>query len=142
MSVPVLRGALLCAVALGCGLRLDASLELTVNSSLATEGYFTLSWSDSDEPIRLYESTDRDFRNRELIYQGKDTARTVTGKPDGVYFYRLSSNQDESTAKWSEIVEVEVKHHSLAHAMAYFAVGAIVFLASLGTIVVSARRGA
>jgi hypothetical protein len=41
---------------------------------------------------------------------------------------------------WSEPVTVTVAHHPLSRAVAFFTVGALVFLATLGLIVRGARR--
>jgi hypothetical protein len=78
----------------------------------------------------LEEATDADFSDAVVIYEGPDVARAISGKFDGVYHYRV-----QDAGVWSESVTVAVQHHSLEKALAFLAVGAIVFLATAVLIV-------
>jgi hypothetical protein len=112
-----------------------AAVELQVSPDLSTSGTFDLSWQgDEGETYRVVELTgDKVSR---LIYQGTDTARVVTGLPDGDYTYRV----DGETAS-SEAISVSVAHHSLTRAFSFFGIGLLVFIATL-FLVVRGERGA
>ena len=92
---------------------------------------------------RLVESTDPSFSDRRIVYAGPDTARLMSGKPDGHYYYRLESVSDTGSSKavaLSDTLQVTVKHHSLKRAFAFFAVGAAVFAATLGLVLFGSRN--
>ena len=55
---------------------------------------------------------------------------TLTGYPDGIYYFRAGL-----PGSWSGIVQVEVQHHSLSRAFAFFTLGLLLFLVLVGTIV-------
>ena len=109
------------------------ALQLNSDSSVATAGYFQLSWSGDAKIFQLQESANPDFKAFKLIYTGKDLARVISGKPDGDYYYRLVS-VDSSSLQVSNTVKVAVKHHSLNHAFLFFLAGAIVFIAIVSLI--------
>ena len=77
----------------------------------------------------LEESQSPDFTEPRTIYTGSDGARVMSGKPDGDWYYRAAPV--ESPGAYSNTVKVTVRHHPLGRALAYFTVGAIVFLATL-----------
>lgn len=118
----------------------ETRLVLESDTEVATAGFFQLRWAAGPGELRLVESGDADFRAPHVVYEGADTARLVSGKPDGVYFYRLES-VGGVPAVLSNTVEVSVRHHSLGRAAAFFAVGAAVFAATLGLIVYGSRSG-
>jgi hypothetical protein len=105
--------------------------SLRSDQAESNEGYYQLLW-EAEEPVRLVESTDPDFRNSAVVYSGSDTARVVSGKPDGVWYYRLEAASDGRSLTGS--VAVTVRHHSLVRALSFFALGAVVFGATLGLI--------
>jgi hypothetical protein len=116
--------------------------ELQANTDLATAGYYQLQWHDGDQHVRfqLQEADNPQFEQARQLYQGPDRARVITGRPDGEYYYRLRVlGVNGSTGDWSAPVRVEVQHHSLSRAFAFFGVGAVVFLAILIAIVVGNR---
>lgn len=116
-------------------------LSLDSDTRLATAGYYQLRWGAADFPTRLVESTDPSFADAHVIYAGPDTARLVSGKPDGDYYYRLESAAGpQQGVAVSEVLEVTVAHHSLARAFSFFAIGAFVFSATLGLIVFGGRN--
>lgn len=104
------------------------ALQLSSDTSVATAGYYQLIWYGKSEVFQLQESTTSDFKLFKVIYKGKDLARTISGKSDGDYFYRLV---DEQSSQISNTVKVEVSHHSLEHAILFFIAGAIVFISIL-----------
>ena len=106
------------------------ALQLSSDSQVATAGYYQLTWSGEANVFQLQESTTSDFKLFKVIYEGKDLARVISGKPDGDYFYRLV-NTDENNSQVSNTVKVTVSHHPLKNALLFFVAGAIVFIAIL-----------
>ncbi len=112
-------------------------IDLVSDTDLSTAGYFRLSWNTSTSPqqsieYELQQSKQIDFEFAKTIYLGPDTARVISGKQNGDYYYRIRSlTSDSTTTPWSETVTVTVSHHSLQKAIAFFTAGAIVFLMTL-----------
>ncbi len=116
-------------------------LVLETDTPVATAGYFQLRWQGGEVDSRLVESTDPDFGDARVIYTGPDTARLMSGKPDGEYFYRLEAAGDAVPGTvLSETLKVSVEHHPLPRAFGFFAVGAAVFAATLGLILFGGRN--
>jgi hypothetical protein len=65
-----------------------------------------------------------DLPGPRLIYRGTDTATVISGKPDGVYSYTVQTGDGKF---FSNSLDVSVHHHSLATALKFFSIGAIVF---------------
>lgn len=123
------------------------ALVLNSDTEEATAGYFQLSWSwdgaAEDVNYQLYERrVDQDpasGSSRIKIYQGRDMASAMSGKPDGRYEYQvMATSKTSSDAVNSNIVTVSVAHHSLFDAFLILAIGAMIFLA----IVIAIFRGA
>jgi len=106
---------------------------------VVTAGFYVLRWSGSEgATFALEESETADFSAPRQLYQGTDTAKTVTGKRDGTYHYRIRETDREGA--WSAPVVIEVTHHSLGRAWQFFAIGAVVFVLSLLTILRGAHE--
>ena len=114
------------------------SLQLESDTNVATAGYYQLRWH-STSPIILEESLTAEFISPRVIYRGSDAATVMSGKPDGNLYYRIRSRDSDMQ---SNVVRVTVRHHSLERALAFFALGATVFIATLLLIVSGARSGA
>jgi len=112
---------------------------LQADTDVATAGFFQLRWT-ADGPVELQESRSSDFSMARTIYTGADTARIISGKPDGDWFYRLRPAGAATGAQWTETLRVRVSHHSLGRALAFFAVGAAVFAATLALIIKGSRQ--
>lgn len=112
-------------------------MQLESDTEVATAGYYQLSWAQTAPGMRLVEAADAGFQNKEVIYRGADTARLVSGKRDGDYYYRLES--DDGVTPLSNTLLVRVQHHSLRRAWMFFTVGAAAFIATLGLIVFGSR---
>ncbi|HUF73271.1 MAG TPA: hypothetical protein VMR74_10275 [Gammaproteobacteria bacterium] len=97
----------------------------------SNEGYYQLAWQ-AEEPVRLVESPGRDFVDATVLYSGTDTGHVVSGKPDGIWHYRLESADGNRVL--SELATITVRHHSLERALLFFALGVVVFVATLGLI--------
>lgn len=115
----------------------DDTLRLESDTAVASAGYFQLLW-ETEGTVNLRESATADFNESRLLYTGTDRARLMSGKPDGDYYYRVES--DTAPDIRSEVLKVEVRHHPVARALQFFAVGAVVFLATLGLIVFGSLR--
>lgn len=118
-----------------------ASPTLSVDSTVATAGFFRLSWSapagqegGQDRGFELQESGSADFENPRIIYTGPDAATTFSGRADGEYYFRVRSIEPGRPSSWSAVTQVQVRHHPLARAWLFFTLGAIVFLATLALI--------
>jgi hypothetical protein len=112
---------------------------LTSDTDVATAGYFQLRW-DAAEPIRLLESTSREFADATLVYTGSDSGHMVSGRADGDLWFRLESAA--TGAALGDPVHVVIAHHSLGRALAFFTVGALVFVATLAMILIAGRESA
>ena len=111
---------------------LTAAPELHTDSELATAGYYRLSWqSDIEADFLLEESTDPSFSQSATVYKGPDTATLISGRKDGTYYYRIRNIKGDIDTEWSNAARVEVTHHPLSRAFMFFALGAIVFIATL-----------
>lgn len=101
------------------------SVTLSSDTTLASEGYFVLSWN-SPSSTTLYSLLQSDaaspnrLRAENLPATG---AITITGLADGRYSYQLfSADQPRSNS-----VDVTVQHHSLNRALGFFSLGLALF---------------
>lgn len=119
---------------------LAAAPELQSDSDIASAGYYRLSWkSDISVDFILQESKDPAFSQPTTLYQGPDTATLVSGRSDGTYYYRIRSSEDDTETGWSNTAKVEVNHHPLSRAFMFFALGAIVFIATLSVVILGSK---
>ncbi len=120
--------------------------SLTADVEVATAGYFSLSWRLSRDAsadhvdFELQESATASFDDARVVYTGPDLATTFTGRSDGTYYFRLREVDVDGRNQWSEVVTVQVKHHPLQRAVIFFALGALVFLATLALVLRGADR--
>jgi hypothetical protein len=102
-----------------------AAVELEVSPQLSTSGTFDLSWQGTPgETFRLLQLNEN--KTPKLIYEGTDTARVMTGLPNGDYTYQVEGSSGSSEAQ-----RVTVAHHSLSRAFSFFAIGLVVFIATV-----------
>lgn len=127
------------------GPRLVSAAGLTASTQRSTDGVYQLSWSDPGD-VLLEESSSPSFADPRVVYRGGDQATTLTGRPDGVYYYRLRT-PDGAHALEAEVagpaepwLSVTVDHHDLSRALAFFGVGLVVFVATAGLVFQGARR--
>ena len=119
---------------------LTAAPQLEADTSLATAGYYQLRWTADTPEVRI-EETDGHSAAANLVYKGLDRATLLSGLADGRRTYRAGAiGEDGSVVAWSEPVTVTVDHHPLSRALTFFAIGAVVFFATLILIVSGARR--
>jgi len=120
-----------------------AAPVLNSSEQLSTAGYFRLSWSlernkeGSLNQYELQQASNREFNNPRIIYAGADEATAISGLPDQHYYYRVRIKDSND---WSTPIQVEVKHHSLARAFGFFALGALMFVTMFFVLIRGARR--
>jgi hypothetical protein len=104
-------------------------ITLSSDAEIATAGYYQLNWAGKGGQYRLEESSTADFTTYQTLYQGHDLATVISGKSDGIYYYRISMGTEQAVT-FSNTVKVTVTHHSLRNAILFFIAGATVFLAT------------
>jgi len=110
------------------------AVELSVSPETSNTGSFDLRWQgEADARYELEEL--RPNRPARIIYRGPDTARVITGLPNGQYAYRVRNIQHNIAGGWSEAETVLVQHHPLTRALAFFGIGLLVFHATLAVII-------
>jgi hypothetical protein len=139
---PCLTASLLLLLALQPASAQTPSLH--ANTNLSTDGYFVLSWDysvplDKSAVFQLKESVTDDFAAAKTIYRGPDKARVMSGKANGIYHYRLWL-AGAPQVMGSDVVVVEVRHHSMIRALFFFTLGLIVFGSILATVLLGVRR--
>lgn len=110
-----------------------AQAEITANTNVSRTGQFQLKWdSDGGEThFTVQQAKSPEFRHPKTIYEGLDLGRSISGKFDGVYYYRVRAGEGE----WSDPVKVEVQHYDLSTAFLVLGIGAVVFIATVGLII-------
>jgi PKD repeat protein len=75
------------------------------------DGTYSISWSKVEGIVDHYileESDEPSFQNPEVIYTGKDTLKSITGRNIGTYYYRVNATNGFGTSNWSEVKTVKV----------------------------------
>lgn len=117
-------------------------MQLSTDTTLATAGYYRLSWA-ADTPLVAIEERNPASGAARVLYTGPDRATLISGQASGTQIYRAGEiGPDGEVSAWSEAVTVTVEHHPLNRALAFFAVGALVFSATTVLIVHGARSRA
>jgi hypothetical protein len=104
---------------------------LEVSPVVSRDGVYKLEWPAGAEGV-IEESATPGFDQPRVLYAGADHAVTVSGRPDGTWYYRLRS--EGAASDETPFVRVSVEHHSLARALGFFFVGLVVFLATVGLV--------
>jgi len=131
-----LRSSLLSALFFFFSLSSHAASLLQSDTDVATAGYYQLSWSSSEPesvPVVLEESDSDEFLTVKELYHGRQLSSVISGKQDGIYYYRIKSHTSQQV-EYSEPVKVTVRHHTLYKAWWFFLLGASVFLGTVGVI--------
>ena len=135
----VLPGSSLAAA----GAALAAGPSLTSTTELARAGNYQLRWGHESPMVHAYRLERADnplFSNSVLVYEGADRATVISGRSDGVMHYRVRAQfSDGSVTDWSEPTSVTVQHHPLTQALLLFALGALVFVATIVLIITGNR---
>lgn len=112
---------------------------LESNTPRSTDGTFQLIWDAGGTDVVLEEvGPDADLGR--VIYEGSDESRVISGLPDGEYRYRVRHALEPEA--WSEPVVVTVEHHHIGKALAFFSLGALVFVSTIALIAWGAIRDA
>lgn len=119
----------------------SATPQLQASPPLSTDGVTQLSWDLKGSPVELQRATTPTFDDAIVVYRGTDSASLRSGLVDDDYYYRLRAlAADGSVGPWSAPLQVQVRHHELGRAWGVFALGGVVFFATLGTILAGTRR--
>ena len=113
---------------------MPGSITIDCPPATSKEGAFALSWSQPeawDGEALVYRVTE----NQQLVYEGPETATTLTGRPKGEYQYLVSA-----AGMTSQPCQVTVAPPSLTLAFGLFAVGAAVFASTLAVIIIGHKR--
>ena len=141
--VPVAAFVLVFALMLAAPLQALAESSLRASPERSQDGVYQLEWTATDAVV-LEESMDAGFANPITVYAGRDQATTLSGRANGTYYYwlRSSARAGDDTAPSSRTapVRVEVAHHPLSRAVGFFAVGLVVFAATVVLVVTGERR--
>lgn len=112
--------------------------------SVSTDGTVDLSWrvdGADEEPMSFELEETGQNGDRVLIDAGSHLAAALSGRDDGVYRYRVRAvTKRGTTGPWSPPIDVRFEHHSLALALSLFALGATVFVATAGLVLLGHRR--
>jgi hypothetical protein len=75
------------------------------------EGQYLLSWTTVAEATAymLEGSRDAYFSSPEKVYEGDDTQFSVTGRGDGLWYYRVRAVTPSGKSPWSESVLVQIQ---------------------------------
>ena len=114
-----------------------ADLALDCPAGANDTGAFRLSWQGPAEAS--YRLTETDGGGRRVVYEGPDVASTVTGRPAGVYGYRLEVLGSGTPGDFAACT-VEVAPPSLSLALALFGLGLAVCAATVVLIARGHRR--
>jgi hypothetical protein len=114
----------------------SGAADLIATPTLSRDGVFQLTWADRGTVI-LEEARRPDFSDARPIYTGNDNGTTLSGKSDGDYYYRVRGTLIDAIAEGE--MRVEVRHHPLSRALGFFALGAVVFIATVTLIVRGGR---
>lgn len=146
-TLPI-KHLLLAVMVVWAGLPLSASPapdsvapRLAVDNSVATAGFYRLSWETGNTQVELQEATEPGFNNPATAYRGPDRATVISGKPNGTWFYRLRALENRR-GPWSEPLTVTVAHHSLSRAFVFLGLGVTVFIATVLMVVRGSDKSA
>jgi hypothetical protein len=109
--------------------------RLTVDNTVATAGFYSLSWETGNAHVELQEANEPGFDHPATAYTGPDRATVISGKPSGTWYYRIRTLDNQRAGPWSEPLTVTVAHHSLSRALLFLGLGVTVFIATVLMIV-------
>ncbi len=110
-----------------------SATEINVGPAVANAGNYQVTWSaEQGSQFVIQEATQSDFSDAVEFYAGPDRGSVVSGRADGVWYYRGRSDAETS---WSEPAQVTVEHQPLGRAFLFFGIGLFIFLAVLFVIV-------
>ena len=124
--------------------RAETGPAFSASPERSSDGVFQLEWTHPGR-VRIEQALRSDFGDAVVVYEGADRATTVTGRVDGLYHYRLIALDPldasvEAGARRATSLQVEVSHHPLSRALAFFALGLLVFASTVVLVVQGDRR--
>lgn len=129
---------LMAAPAVGIGQNIELSSS---KSGVSNDGHVKLEWGvagDAGTQYELQQAGDESFGEAKVIYQGPDRASFVSGLENGTYFFRVRAQGQD----WSNVMKLEVAHHSLTFTFVLLGLGGIVFLCTAGMVLYGVRKSA
>lgn len=112
-----------------------ADPEFSEQGDLTSDtGYVLLNWH-SRKPVSLMIATMPDFSDAVIVYDGQAHSYFLSGLDNGHFFLRLK----EDDGAVSPPIELSVTHQSLTQALWLLAIGALITLAIVVTILRGAR---
>ncbi|MCB0327471.1 MAG: hypothetical protein KDD52_07625 [Bdellovibrionales bacterium] len=116
--------------------------------AISDSGYYRLQWEldEAKEGVQnlQYELQRKDLSKGDVfktLYLGVEQASFVSGLLDGKYLFRVRSVQNQNKmGPWSSVFTLTVKNPSLVLAIGLFALGAMVFVATVVLVATGVRR--
>lgn len=111
-----------------------ADTDLAADTDVSSEGYFVLRWTtgaDTGSPVLLQQADTENFSSPIEYTLDANGSITLTGLENGRYYFRAR----QADSPFSDTVIVDVAHHSLARAFAFFLVGLVLFMILVVTII-------
>lgn len=113
----------------------------------SADGTLDLSWSlpgevETSQEVVAFELEEvMEGGETTVIDTGPHLSTALSGRDDGLYRYRVRAVPASGSAgPWSEAVQTRVQHHSLSLAFTLFSIGAAVFLATAGLVLIGHAR--
>lgn len=104
-----------------------------LESNVSDNGTVTLSWGNPEShDIEIQQSSSSGFEEFSTRYRGSDPASVITGLPEGIHYFRIAI---EGTSEWSAPLAVEVRFFPRWKLWLILSIGALVVLATIGTII-------
>ncbi len=74
----------------------DGNYEVTWNTVLGATSYIL---EEDDNPL---------FSSLIVVYTGSATAKSIIGKTDGTYYYRVKATNEDGDSPWSEVMSITI----------------------------------
>ncbi len=113
------------------GIAQEIAPKLFSNTNVASAGFYRLHWETAIKQVELQEADNSAFNSPTVFYEGSDSATVISGKPNGTWYYRIRTIENQLRSDWSDPVVVTVSHHSLSRALLFFLVGLIMFITTV-----------
>jgi formylglycine-generating enzyme required for sulfatase activity len=77
-------------------------------ASTDTDGNYEVSWSSvsNADSYALEEDDNPSFSSSTEIYSGTETSKSIIGKSNGTFYYRVKSTNDDGDSPWSVVVSI------------------------------------
>ncbi|HEY9559397.1 MAG TPA: hypothetical protein VIR29_01275 [Anseongella sp.] len=130
---------LMVAPAVGAGQQIELSSS---KSGLSRDGHVRLQWAVTDgssgNVFLVQQAETEAFSTPRIIYHGPDQATFISGLENGNYYFRVRRENGD----WSNVMALEVNHHSLYLTFILLSIGAVVFLLTAAMVIYGSRKSA